>query len=203
MKSLRVAAAAIAIGLIAIPPLRHALEASMLRHMLLQVPVLLLCGAALVPNLGARAGARLARWNSHGLTGLAAFALATALLMVPRVLDLAVTDLRFDAAKAAVLLACGAALRVSWRPAGAVVQGFFLGNVLPMMGVVGQLYQSSPLRLCNAYLLDDQVRLGEALVGAAAVIGVVWFVALVLRMTRAQPPELAPAAQLPDRRPVA
>ena len=33
----------------------------------------------------------------------------------------------------------GAALRLSWRPAGLVVQGFFLGNVLPMSAVVGQL----------------------------------------------------------------
>ena len=30
--------------------------------------------------------------------------------------------------------------------------------------IVGSLYQSSPLRLCNAYGLEDQQRLGSALI---------------------------------------
>jgi hypothetical protein len=64
----------------------------------------------------------------------------------------------------------GAALRLSWRPAGLVVQGFFLGNVLPMTAVVGQLYIDAPLRLCNAYLLDDQARLGQWLIALAALL---------------------------------
>jgi hypothetical protein len=55
-----------------------------------------------------------------------------------------------------------------------VVQGFFLGNLLPMTAVVGQLYIDSPLRLCNAYLLDDQARLGQWLVATAALLAVVW-----------------------------
>ena len=74
----------------------------------------------------------------------------------------------------ATLLLAGVALRLSWRPAGLVVQFFFLGNLLPMMVVVGQLYIDSPLRLCNAYLLDDQARLGAWLIGGAAVLGAAW-----------------------------
>ena len=46
--------------------------------------------------------------------------------------------------------------------------------MLPMTAVVGQLYIDSPLRLCNAYLLDDQARLGQWLVGAAALVAVGW-----------------------------
>ena len=79
-----------------------------------------------------------------------------------------------EGAKLAALLLAGAALRLSWRPAGLVLQFFFLGNVLPMMAVVGSLYVDSPLRLCNAYLLDDQVRLGQWLIGVAALIAAVW-----------------------------
>jgi hypothetical protein len=165
-------------------PARQALEASMSVHMVVQVPLLALCGALLAAWLPVRWRARIDRWNAHGIAGLFAVALAMALLMVPRLLDLAVVDLRIDAAKALVLLACGAALRLSWTRAGALVQGFFLGNVLPMMGAVGQLYQDSPLRLCNAYLLGDQVRLGQALVGAAIVLGVAWFARLLIVLVR-------------------
>ena len=79
-----------------------------------------------------------------------------------------------EAAKCVALVVAGTALRLSWRAAGLVVQGFFLGNMLPMTAVVGQLYIDSPLRLCNAYLLDDQARLGQWLVGAAALVAVGW-----------------------------
>jgi hypothetical protein len=182
-----------AVLLLLLPPLRHALEASMSMHMLVQVPLLALCGGALAGSVPQRQREAIDRWNTHGIAGLFAVALAMALLMVPRLLDLAVADLRSDLAKAVVVLACGAALRLSWARAGALVQGFFLGNVLPMMGAVGQLYQDSPLRLCNAYLLGDQVRLGQALVAAAIVLGVAWFARLLIVLVRRE------AAGLPSQ----
>jgi hypothetical protein len=55
-----------------------------------------------------------------------------------------------------------------------VVQGFFLGNVLPMTVIAGTLYQDAPQRLCNAYRLDDQQQLGLALVWAAALVALGW-----------------------------
>ena len=55
-----------------------------------------------------------------------------------------------------------------------VVLRRILGNLLSMTVVVGQLYIDSPLRLCNAYLLDDQVRLGHWLIGLAALVALVW-----------------------------
>jgi hypothetical protein len=179
--SLAAAAACIALLL---APARHALESSMSLHMLVQVPLFALCGAVLAGSLPARWRERLDRWNAHGIGGLFGVALAAALLMIPRVLDLALADGRVDIVKAAVLLACGAALRLSWTPAGALVQGFFLGNMLPMMAAVGQLYQDSPLRLCNAYLLGDQVRLGKWLVGIAALVAIVWLARVVVEIMR-------------------
>ena len=97
-----------------------------------------------------------------------------AVLMVPRVLDLALVSAPVEASKCVALLCAGAALRLSWAAAGLVVQGFFLGNMLPMTAVVGQLYIDSPLSLCNAYLLDDQARLGIWLVSFAALLAVAW-----------------------------
>lgn len=170
--------------LLALPAARAALEASMWRHMVLQAPLWMLAGALLAGGLGLRARARVARWNAHGISGLLYAALVLALLMVPRVLDLALVSPAVEAAKCAALVLAGAALRLSWRPAGLVVQGFFLGNVLPMTAVVGQLYIDSPTRVCNAYLLGDQDRLGQWLVTIAAVLAVVWLVQVAWRVAR-------------------
>lgn len=160
--------------LLALPACRQLLEASMWRHMLLQAPLLMLAGALLPAMLSRHGRAAIARWNAHGISGLLLVALVLALLMVPRLLDLALRDGGVESGKFISLLLAGAALRLSWQAAGLVVQGFFLGNVLPMMVVVGQLYMDSPLRLCNAYLLDDQERLGQWLVGLAAVVAIAW-----------------------------
>lgn len=180
----RALAALAACLVLLLPAARHALEASMTLHMLVQAPLVMLCGAVLAGSMPTRWRGRIDRWNAYGVAGLFGVALAMALLMIPRVLDLAVADARVDFVKAAVLLAAGAALRLSWKRAGALVQGFFLGNVLPMTGAVGQLYQDSPLRLCNAYLLGDQVRLGQWLVGIAVLAAVAWLGSIARDMVR-------------------
>lgn len=162
------------LAVLAVAPVRHAMEAGMWRHMMLQFLLWMAAGALLAAALPARTRALVARCNAHGIAGLLGVALALAVLMVPRVLDLALRRPDIEAAKLATLLLAGVALRLSWRPAGLVVQFFFLGNLLPMMVVVGQLYIDSPLRLCNAYLLDDQARLGAWLIGGAAVLGAAW-----------------------------
>jgi hypothetical protein len=157
-----------------LPPLRHLLESSMSLHMLVQYPALLLAGALLAAAVPPRTRRRLAAWNMLGISGLSAFSFALAVLMIPRVLDMALIDARVEAAKVVALLFAGAVLAPSWRAAGLVVQGFFLGNVLPMTVIVGTLYQDAPQRLCNAYRLDDQQQLGLALVWAAALVALGW-----------------------------
>ena len=191
-----------ALGLVlALPWTREAMESSMWRHMLLQFPAWLLAGALLAAALPPRARAAVARWNAHGIAGLVAVAVTLAVLMVPRVLDLALRRPDMEAAKLAALLLAGVALRLSWRPAGLVVQFFFLGNLLPMMVVVGQLYIDSPLRLCNAYLLDDQARLGAWLIGGAAVLGAAWlaWTGWVLAGRQTPPAPAGMTAQNPPR----
>ena len=161
-------------------------------HMLVQFPLLAACGFVLAGTPPRRRWhERLQAWNAHGISGLAFLAVAMALLMVPRVLDLALVDARIEALKWLVLLACGAALRLSCRRAGLLVQGFFLGNVLPMTAAVGQLYQDAPLRLCNAYLLDDQVSLGQGLVALSAALAVGWMAKLFITLWRREPLDLA------------
>ena len=179
-------------ALLAWPALRHALEASMWRHMVLQFPLLMGAGALLAAALPPRARGAVARWNAHGIAGLVGVAVVLGVLMVPRALDLALREPAIEAAKYAALLLAGAALRLSWRAAGLVVQGFFLGNVLPMTAVVGQLYIDAPLRLCNAYLLDDQARLGQWLIALAALLALGWLAQVGWWMARREGMALAP-----------
>lgn len=169
-------------ALLALPPARGLLESSMTLHMLVQFPLLLAAGWLLARALPAKLRRHAGAWNAHGMTGLLASALVLMVLMIPRVLDLALVDPRIEAAKWIALLAGGAALQLSWRSAGLLVQGFFLGNLLPMTAAAGQLYLDAPVRLCNAYLLDDQVRLGQGLV-LLSLLAAAAFIARVLRRT--------------------
>lgn len=186
-------AAWILLFLLALPIARHFLEGSMTRHMLLQFPLVAIAGFGLAGALPRRWVPRLNAWNHYGISGLFAAALLLAILMIPRVLDLALVDGRIELAKWLSLLVCGAAIRLSWRAAGLLVQGFFLGNVLPMMVVVGSLFESSPVRVCNAYLLDDQERLGQSLVWTAAAIGLAWFASLVRTLMLREAAAVQPA----------
>ena len=178
--------------LLAWPTLRQALEASMWRHMVLQFPLLMGAGALLAAALPSRARTLVARWNAHGIAGLVGVAVVLGVLMVPRVLDLALREPAIEAAKCAARVLAGAALRLSWRAAGLVVQGFFLGNVLPMTAVVGQLYIDAPLRLCNAYLLDDQARLGQWLIALAVLLALGWLAQVGWWVVRREGMALAP-----------
>jgi hypothetical protein len=179
-------AGAAAIALLALPPVRRAMEAGMATHMLLQFPALIAAGALLASACPVSLRRSVARWNVLGIAGLSASASVLALAMIPRLLDLALVDARVEAAKWTALLACGAALRLSWRPAGVVVQGFFLGNVLPMTGVVGVLYQDATARLCNSYRLDEQAFVGQALAWIAVAAAAAWLVQAAARSIRAE-----------------
>jgi hypothetical protein len=163
----RAAAGFVLLLLIVLPPLRREAELSMAAHMLVQYPGLLLAGGLLADGVPASLRQALQRWNELGIAGLVGAALSLAVLMVPRVLDLALVDVRVETLKVVTLVSSGAALRLSWERAGSLVQLFFLGNVLPMMVVVGTLFQDSATRVCNAYRLDDQQTLGLALVWIA------------------------------------
>lgn len=180
------------LALLALEPVRLAMEASMSRHMLLQFSSLLLVGFLLGGAIPLRWRTALAPWNRHGISGLCAAGLILAMLMIPRVLDLALVDGRIDAVKFALLIFCGGAIRLSWPAAGLVVQGFFLGNLLLMTAVVGLLYQDSPERLCNAYRLDDQQQLGTWLIGIALGLGVGWLIHAFRVLRDENKPALSP-----------
>ncbi len=165
----RVAAAAGLLLALALPPVRHVLEASMSAQMLLQLPLFAAAGYLLGCALPARIGASAASWNYHGISGLVLASLASAYWMLPRLLDASVTEPAMATAKVISLpLLVGLPLALSWPRASFVVRGVFLIELLATLFRLGWLYLISPLRLCNNYLLDDQQRLGQLLLAAGA-----------------------------------
>jgi hypothetical protein len=161
-----------------LPPTRGWLESDMTRHMLLQLPALLLAGALLASGLPRKITRPVAACNAHGTTGLLFVLLVLSFWMIPRALDEAVLTPAMALAKFSSLLAAGAALQQSWRPAGTIVQLFFIGNWAAMNATIGLLYQQVPSRLCNVYLLDDQQFTGKGLVVLSVLLPVAWVASL-------------------------
>jgi hypothetical protein len=163
-----------ALGVLAsltLPPLRHALEGDMARHMLLGFPLAMALGAL---ALGRRFDAGFARIDRFGLTGWLYASLVLAYWMIPSALDAAIASAATDAAKIASLALAGAALRSSWRRSPPMLEAFFVGNFAWMAATVGLVYQDAPAQLCLNYLSDSQQRAGSGLVLAAIACGAAW-----------------------------
>lgn len=170
--------------------LRDALTALMSLHMLVQVPLLVLAGlfaeqswhgfhaGMMGPGGRPEAGRPVHwRWNAHGLPGLLLVSLIGACWMVPKALDDALTDWRVAAFKYLALPVCGWILRASLRVSNVVVKLFFLGNFCWMSAIVGVEYMDEPVRLCNAYLQNDQIWAGGGLIALAIILPTSWLLA--------------------------
>jgi len=157
--------------MLALPPVRDLLEATMTRHMLVQIPLLGLVGWCLAPLLPQALADRLAGWNRSGITGFVLISLAAMIWMLPLALDAALEVPRVTVAKfLSVPLLIGLPLALSWPRAGFVVRGVFLLEVVATMFRLGWLYLASPQRLCSNYLLGDQQQLGKSLLVIGGVI---------------------------------
>lgn len=173
--------------------LRAALTALMSLHMLVQIP--LLVGAGLFAEQawrGCRAQVRPAptasrtalgvrhaqwSWNEYGVPGLLLTSLVGACWMIPKALDDALLDWRVAAFKYLGLPVCGWLLRASLRESNVVIKLFFLGNFCWMSAIVGMIYLDQPVRLCNAYLQDDQAWAGRGLIALAIALPSAWLLA--------------------------
>ena len=167
-------AAAILFLALALPPVRRALEGVMAAHMLVQIPLLAIAGALAVASLPISFKARIARWNRGGVSGVLLAVIASSWWMVPRALDWALESPVMETVKFVTLpLAVGAPLALSWSPLGTIGRGFLIANALPMWMVVGWAYIAAPVRVCNYYLVDQQVMAGVGLLSASVAMGVV------------------------------
>jgi len=160
------------IGVLGLPSVRRLLEAAMVTHMLVQIPLLAAAGALLALYFGPRVRRRLEAIGADGWPGMLVVWFASSYWMLPRALDAALTSPAVELAKFCSLpLLVGLPLALSWPRLGAVGRGFVLANAISMLGVIGWLYREAPVRLCNYYLIDQQVLLGNALLTLALLLG--------------------------------
>ena len=162
------------IGVLSLPASRRILEAQMATHMLIQIPLLALSGALFASAIRARTQSTLARYNEYGLPGMLVVSFASTYWMLPRALDAALDNPAMEAVKFLSLpLLVGLPLALSWARLGTVGRGFVLANAISMIAVAGWLYRESPVRLCNYYLIDQQILLGDYLLALALLMGLV------------------------------
>ena len=164
---------AVLLAVLALPWTRDALEGVMWTHMLVQIPLLAVAGGLLAARLPGRWKDRIADWNRGGVSGTLLALIASSWWMAPVALDRALASSAMEAAKFVTLPLCvGAPIALSWRALGGLGRGFVIANVLPMWASVGWLYVAAPMRVCNYYLVDQQVAAGTGLLVAAGALGV-------------------------------
>ncbi|MBC7499412.1 MAG: DUF1404 family protein, partial [Herminiimonas sp.] len=146
----------IALSLIAL--LHRWLETTMARHMVVELPLLFASGYLLAYALGNGKRQRLRVWRRYAAPALLAAWLIGSAWMVPLALDAAVLDPRVNLLKVVSLVLAGFLTGASWRPAGVVLQGFFVVNWAWMTITGGLLYQDAPQQLCSVYLNDQQAQ---------------------------------------------
>ncbi|WP_051631347.1 hypothetical protein [Afifella pfennigii] len=150
---------------------RGVLEADPLTHILVQLPMLAVAGALLpVP-----AGWERARCNAGGWAALLTAIFTIAYWMLPRTIDATLVVPWVEAAKFIALpLGVGFALRLGWARAHPLLRGFLKAQALAMLGVLAFLYTHAPVRLCTAYLMEEQARLGLGFLIVAGGLAVLW-----------------------------
>ena len=165
------------------------LERDPVTHVLVQLPLLALAGA-----LGADALLRLndsirkrrRPWSLGGLPPILVAIFAIAFWMLPRSIDAALTDPLMERLKF-ITVPCliGAPLLIGWREAHPLLRGFLKAQSLSMLAVMAFLYTHAPIRICNAYLVADQERLGFGFLLAAIIFAILWTVPLFLNREEA------------------
>lgn len=113
--------------------------------------------------------------DEYGIVGLSFFLLLSAYWMIPKALDDVLASFDAELLKFTAFFLAGVVLPGALSRANRVTQLFFLGNFSWMMAMVGLLYQDTAVRVCNSYLLDDQVVAGRGLVALSIAIPVIWF----------------------------
>lgn len=142
----------------------------MASHMLVQLPLLALAGAWLAR--GRALPAALAAALRGGVAGLVFFGFVMGLSMLPRVLDAAAQDARYEIAKFVLWPLAGAALVHAWPRCPPLARVVVHVEVIATLLRFGWGYWASPQRLCANYLIDDQARTGAWLCALAAAYAV-------------------------------
>lgn len=165
------AVAATLLALLALPPVTTTLQESMPLQVLLQLPLLVLCGYLLRAAISANGKRTLAACNPAGINGLIVATFVLMFWMLPRAMDASVTQGGWTAARLVTLpLLAGLPLGLSWPRMNFVVRGVVCLELIATCLRLGLLYLASPVRLCNSYGLDQQQLTGHCLLAIGAAL---------------------------------
>lgn len=155
--------------------LRELLENDPVTHVLVQLPVLAVAGGLVATCFPIGGGA----WDRGGVTSILVSLFAIAFWMLPSSIDAALTSPGVELAKfISVPLLVGAPLATNWKYAHPLLRGFLKAQAISMLGILAFLYTHAPVRICNAYLVGDQERLGYGFLIVALGVSVVWVIPL-------------------------
>ncbi len=170
-------------ALLTLPPVAGVLEACMVGHVVIQIPLLVMAGwlfgSAIKAAAAAKTRALLQSCNGEGIPGLLLAVFAALFWMLPRSLDATLVEPVVELGKfVSVPLLIGLPLCLSWHRLPSIVRGFVWANLVSMLAALGWLYLEAPVRLCNSYLVDQQAMLGRALLLIAAAVALSWIIHL-------------------------
>lgn len=166
--------------LLALPSVRIILEAGLVSHMLLQLPLLAFGGWQLGRAVHGRVPTAIEGWDQHGVTGFILAVSIAIFWMLPRSVEASLNDPLYELAKFTSIPLAGSALALSYPRAPVLLRGLLLSHVLSMFGVLAWTYLAAPVRLCLSYLAAEQLEAGYLLLAAGMVLSVYWGVRLML-----------------------
>jgi len=153
----------------------------MTTHILVLYPVLAFCGALIAWPLRDGSSWFLKLFNRGGVTGLLVASFALAFWMIPTWVDASLSEPQLNWAKVfSLTFLVGSTLTVSWSSLNWILRALVKIEFLTMLLRLGWIYLIYPDRLCNNYLIDDQVLLGKGFLFMAILISINWIVPLFL-----------------------
>tara|TARA_B110001452_G_scaffold196345_1_gene166342 strand:- start:1586 stop:2197 length:612 start_codon:yes stop_codon:yes gene_type:complete len=162
--------------LIIVSPISTILESTMVGHVLLQLPLLVTIGLFAADVVPAKLKNMIILINAGGIFGCISITFIFLVWMIPRWLDASLVYETVALAKYASLIVGGVLLRMSWPIAHPITRGLLQIEFIAMLLRLGWLYLISPERLCNSYLLSDQIWLGRGLLIIAFALCLTWLI---------------------------
>lgn len=169
----------VALIVIVATPIKSSLESTMASHVLIEIPILILLGVALGRIILSINPHFLLRFDRGGITSILITSFTIGFWMIPRWLDASLIDTDVSAAKfMSLIFLAGIPLAISWDRLGFIARGVVKIEFLGMLFRLGWLYLISPDRLCNSYLLEDQIWLGKGFLILGFAFSVSWIIPL-------------------------
>lgn len=160
---------------IAFTPFGDLIEKSLLLHVLFGVPVLIGIGIVFGVYINKYCSQTIDIINYAGIPGIVLATFTIGFWMIPRWLDASINDEYIGLIKYfSLTMLVGLPLSLSWKRLPIIAVGVVKIEFLAMLFRIGWIYEISPVRLCNNYLLFEQQLLGTSFIYIGLILGLIW-----------------------------